>query len=453
MTMHPEKLLPHDIEAEEAVIGAILIDGQCFPELLTLISHLDFYRERNAAIFAAAGTLFGRMQAIDQITLAGELARTERLESVGGMAYLSQLVAITPTSVHAPDYAANVARTAGMRRLIAAAAQISSIGYDDEIDLPEAIRKSHAALMAVAGELGDDGIVSGREMADRYLQSQADMVDGHRRPPVMSGIQSLDYMTGGLTGGNLMVIGGRPGHGKSALAMNMMRQALDNGIRVGYLSLENTDQETLVRILAHDTGINITRIRQSLFTYSEEERITQALGVISDVPVRIGYRRVHTLPDVRARAVQCEQQMHGLDLLLIDYLQLMRGPSARSNGNYNNRVQELADITGGIKRLALEMDVPIVLCSQLNRQIESRTDHSPNLADLRDSGSIEQDADIVLFVVRHALFGDDAKVDYPDGLNPAEAAELIIAKNRNANPGSAWCRFDGATMRFSAYTG
>ena len=450
MTLYAERLLPHSIEAEEALLGSILIDGEAMAYVTPIVSAEEFYRERNLLIFDAATALFQRGAAIDHATLVVELARTERLDAIGGASYLSHLAAITPTSVHAEDYAEIVARTALMRRLIAAAARISELGYNDTDDVAGTMREAQEALFSVQPRT-DGGLISGREAVDRYLQQKSEILGGDWTPPVFSGIEGLDYLTGGLRPGNVMVIGGRPGHGKSTLTMNMLRYALGNGKRAAYMSLENDDQETILRMVSHDTGINYSKLRNSLYTPDEEAQEVQALGVLSDLPFYLGIRRVHTMSDIRARAIQSKGLLGGLDLLLIDYLQLMRGQAGRGRAGYSNRVQELSEITRGLKELAVELEAPVVLASQLNRQIEGRMDHRPNIADLRDSGSIEQDADVVVFINRPALYGDGQEYDYPDGINPAVAAELLVAKNRHNAPGGTWCTFDGATMRIRQF--
>ena len=225
MTTYAEKLLPHDLQAEEAVLGSVLIDGECLTRLAPLLKEGDFYRERNQVCFDAAMALFHRGQAVDQVTLAGELARTEKLDLVGGMAYLSHLVSITPTSVHAEDYAQSVSRTSGMRRLIDAGNRIVELGYAGADDLEAAMRQAEDALFTVRGAGQSRGFASLKDIYDQYLQQQADIAAALEPGglPVMSGFPDLDEYLGGLQRADLVILGARPSMGKSSLAVNMAR--------------------------------------------------------------------------------------------------------------------------------------------------------------------------------------------------------------------------------------
>ena len=240
MTLYAEKLLPHDIEAEEAVIGSLLIDGESFARIAPILQGGDFYRERNQVCFDAAMALFQRDQAIDQTTLASELARTETLDSVGGMAYLSHLVAITPTSAHAEDYAEIVVRTSTMRKLISAAARISELGYNDTDDVEGTLRQAEDVLFAVRGAGQTRGFVPLRQIYDQYLQDRAGLVEplAESAGPVMSGYNELDELLGGVQKSDMLILGARPSLGKSTLALNMCLNAAKSGSTAGFYSLE-----------------------------------------------------------------------------------------------------------------------------------------------------------------------------------------------------------------------
>ena len=442
MTLYAEKLLPHDIEAEEAVIGSLLIDGECFVRLAPVLQSADFYRERNSVCYDAADALFQRGQAIDQTTLAGELARTEKLETVGGMAYLSHLVAVTPTSAHAEDYAEIVLRTSTMRKLIAAAARISELGYNDTGDVDATMRQAQDILMSIERP-GGSGLVSLQGMFDRYLEEEETTKETQFE--VMSGLHSLDNLTGGMVPGDVMVIGARPAMGKSILALQMGVNAASNGMTVCLMSLELGWREIAVRLLSSATGINGMWLRRGLYTESQYSDIIDAIGRLSALPMYIGECQVHTLPDVRAKARRLSNE-HGLNLLIIDYLQLMGGVGRRAA----NRVEELSEITRGIKLLAQDLGCAVVCCSQLNRQVEGRQDHRPVSSDLRSSGSIEQDADTVVLLHREAMYGGDPGLadSYPYHPHPERLAELIVSKNRHGSPGVAVCDFQGDVGRF-----
>ena len=252
MTVYEEKLLPHDLEAEEAVVGSIIIDGQCLTRVAPLLKAGDFYRDRNQILFNAAMALFQRDIAVDQTTLAGELQRTEKLDLVGGMAYLSHLVAITPTSAHAEDYAQAISRTSTMRRLIDAGSKIVDLGYSDTDDLEKTMRVAEDALFAVRGAGQFRGFVSLRDIYDQYLQDQADMSDPLQTNglPIMTGFPDLDEYLGGLQRADLVILGARPSMGKSSLAVNMAINAAKTGQVCGVFSLEMTREQLAMRILA-----------------------------------------------------------------------------------------------------------------------------------------------------------------------------------------------------------
>ena len=272
MTIYAEKLLPHDVEAEEAVLGSILIDGECLTRLAPLLKQGDFYRERNQLCFDAALSLFQRDQAVDQVTLAGELQRTERLDLVGGMAYLSHLVSITPTSVHAEDYAQVISRTSSMRRLIDAGSRIVDLGYADTEDIDATIRQAEDALFTVRGAGQSRGFVPLREIYDQYLQEQASAAADPESAgmPIMSGFPDLDECLGGLQRADLVILGARPSMGKSSLAVNMAVNAAKSGLTCGVFSLEMTREQLAMRILASEAEIDSHRLRLGLYTHLEE---------------------------------------------------------------------------------------------------------------------------------------------------------------------------------------
>ena len=289
MTTYAEKLLPHDVEAEEAVLGSILIDGECLTRLVPLLKEGAFYRERNQLCFDAALSLFQRDQAVDQVTLAGELARTEKLVLAGGMAYLSHLVSITPTSVHAEDYAQVISRTSSMRRLIDAGNRIIDLGYADTEDLEATMRQAEDALFTVRGTGQPRGFVPLKEIYDQYLQEQASAAADPEFSgmPIMSGFPDLDEYLGGLQRADLVILGARPSMGKSSLAVNMAVNAAKSGQTCGVFSLEMTREQLAMRILASEAEIDSHRLRLGLYTHMEEDRIIDSIGRLSDLPVYI----------------------------------------------------------------------------------------------------------------------------------------------------------------------
>ena len=450
MTTYAEKLLPHDVEAEEAVLGSILIDGECLTRLVPLLKEGAFYRERNQLCFDAALSLFQRDQAVDQVTLAGELARTEKLVLAGGMAYLSHLVSITPTSVHAEDYAQVISRTSSMRRLIDAGNRIIDLGYADTEDLEATMRQAEDALFTVRGTGQPRGFMPLKEIYDQYLQEQASAAADPEFSgmPIMSGFPDLDEYLGGLQRADLVILGARPSMGKSSLAVNMAVNAAKSGQTCGVFSLEMTREQLAMRILASEAEIDSHRLRLGLYTHMEEDRIIDSIGRLSDLPVFIDDTPYQGMVEMRGKARRLALE-RGLDLLVVDYLQLVQG---KQKWGQSNRVQEITEISRELKVLAGDLKVVLVACSQLNRMVENRPNNRPRLSDLRDSGSIEQDADVVMFIHREDVYTTEEEwtqthlgQDYPRNI-----AEIIIAKHRKGPTGSIRLEFVDNLVRFDS---
>ena len=451
MTLYAEKLLPHDIEAEEAVIGSLLIDGECFSRLAPVLQGADFYRERNQVCFDAAMALFLRDQAIDQTTLAGELARTEKLDTVGGMAYLSHLVAITPTSAHAEDYAENVQRTSTMRKLIGAAARISELGYNDTDDVESTLRQAEDALFAVRGAGQTRGFVPLRQIYDQYLQDLWDLGEplDDTGGPVVSGYADLDELLGGIQRSDMVILGARPAVGKSTLALNICLNAARNGSKAGVFSLEMSCEQLAMRILASEAEVDSHRLRLRLLAPAEEQRIIDVVGQLSDLPVYIDDTPYQSMVEMRSKARRLSMEQ-GLDLLVVDYLQLVQG---QGRGYSANRVQEISEISRSLKGLARDLNVALIACSQLSRVVENRPGHRPQLSDLRDSGSIEQDADVVMFIHREDIYitEDEWEQQHPGQPYPKNIADIIVAKHRNGPTGSLQLEFRDNLVRFDSF--
>ena len=450
MTTYAEKLLPHDVEAEEAVLGSILIDGECLTRLAPLLKQGDFYRERNQLCFDAALSLFQRDQAVDQITLAGELSRTEKLDLVGGMAYLSHLVSITPTSVHAEDYAQVISRTSSMRRLIDAGNRIVNLGYTDTEDIEATMRQAEDALFTVRGAGQSRGFVPLKEIYDQYLQEQASAAADPEFSgmPIMSGFPDLDECLGGMQRADLVILGARPSMGKSSLAVNMAVNAAKSGQTCGVFSLEMTREQLAMRILASEADIDSHRLRLGLYTHLEESRIIDSIGRLSDLPMFIDDTPYQGMVEMRGKARRLALE-RGLDLLVVDYLQLVQG---KQRWGQSNRVQEITEISRELKGLAGDLKVALIACSQLNRMVENRPNNRPRLSDLRDSGSIEQDADVVLFIHREDVYTTEEEWTqmHPGQEYPRNIAEIIVAKHRKGPTGSVQLRFIDNLVRFES---
>ena len=449
--MYTEQLLPHNIEAEEAVIGSLLIDSDSFLEISHLISPDDFYRDRNRLCFAACAELFRRGDAIDQITVARELQRTENLEGAGGMAYLSHLVATTPTSSHAEYYAQAVYNTSTMRRLIEAGSGISAIGYRDSDDVDATLRQAEDLLFGVRTRRPERGFIPLRQIYDEFLEERASITDRTAdSAPILTGYNDLDELLGGMQRSDMLILGARPGLGKSALAVNVAIKAARQGSTVGIFSLEMSREQLALRILSGDAEVNAHRLRLGLYTEAEEQRIIDSIGDLSELPVYLDDTPFQGIPEMRSKARRLALGPQGMDLLIVDYLQLVQGQSRARGGE--NRVQEISEISRNLKGIARDLRVPIIVCSQLSRLVEGRPGHRPMLSDLRDSGSIEQDADIVMFIYREDVYYTEEEWDqhFPDRPYPRNIAEIIVAKHRHGPTGGVKLRFRDNLVRFDA---
>ena len=386
--------------------------------------------------------------AIDQVTLAGELQRTEVLEAAGGMAYLSHLVSVTPTSIHAEDYALVISQNSTMRRLIQAASRISDLGYSGTGDVGTTLRKAEDALFAVRGPAQTKDFVPLRDIYDEYLQEQAsagqDIFAGNA--PVMTGYPDLDELLGGLQRSDMIILGARPSLGKTTLALNIALNAAKNGQRCGIFSLEMTRQQLAMRILSAESGVDFHRLRLSVYTFAEEQRIIDAIGRLSELPVYIDDTRFQTSTEMRSKARRLSLE-NGLDVLVVDYLQLIQG-----RPGITNRVQEISEISRSLKVLSGDLNVSLITCSQLNRMVENRPSHRPQLSDLRDSGSLEQDADVVVFIHREDVYTtpEEWELQRPGEDYPKSVADIIVAKHRNGPTGAMQLQFVDSLVRFDS---
>ena len=447
--MYAEKLLPHDLEAEEAVVGALLIDGDSFVRISSLIKPEDFYRERNQLCYAACRSLFERNEAIDQVTLARELSRTNQLESAGGMAYLSHLVSVTPTSAHSEHYAQLVARTSTMRTLIDAASRISVIGYEDTDDVDATLRQAEDILFGVRSGQPQRGFIPLRLIYDQYLEERAAIADPLlvSDTPMLTGYNDLDELLGGMQRSDMIVLGARPAMGKSALAINVSINAAQAGATVGVFSLEMSREQLALRILSADAQIDSHRLRLGLVTEADEQRITDSIGRLSELPMYIDDTPFQGMVEMRSKARRLSLE-HGLDLLIVDYLQLIEG---RGRGG-DNRVQEISEISRALKGMARDLNICVFTCSQLSRTVTNRPSHRPMLSDLRDSGSIEQDADVVMFIHREDMYYTEEEWEQhsPGRQYPRNIAEILIGKHRNGPTGDITLYFRDNLLRFDS---
>ena len=432
--MQADRLPPHDLNAEESVLGSILIDGMTITQIAGYLSADDFYREINRQCFEVCHDLFQRSEAINQVTITHELDNRGLLEDVGGAAYLSHLVSVTPTSVHIKHYANLVHRTATMRRLIAAASDIADIGYRDDPDVDVALSAAEDALYSIRQGSQQRDFTSLSESLQPYLEesSALEQIDGQQSTsPIATGYERLDkLLVGGLQRSDMIVLAARPSVGKSMLGMNFTLHAAKAGHRVGIFSLEMGCEQIAMRLLAAQSRVNMQKIRNRIEqSPGEEDQVIDSIGLLSDLAIYIDDTPFQTVAEMRGKARRL-QMTHGLDFLIVDYMQLINGGTGSRDGN---RAQEVSEISRQMKGMARDLHIPVLAISQLNRAIEHRTSHRPLLSDLRESGSIEQDADVVMFIHRPEKFTTEEEWNKsnPNQRFPRDRATLIIAKHRN----------------------
>jgi replicative DNA helicase len=429
-----EKLLPQNIEAEEGVLGSIIIDPEAVVQVADFLRPEDFYRDAHRAIFQAVLDLYAERGPADLITLCDELQRRGRLEEVGGSAYVSSLVNAVPTSANVEYYARIVERESIKRRLIHAAGQMAALAYN-EGDANVALDKSEQLIFAISQRYNRSDFDDLHTLLEDYyekldkLHEQRGLLVG-----LPTGFHDLDKMTGGLQKSDLIILAARPAVGKSALALslayNTAKPSRDGrrGNKVAFFALEMSKEQLVQRLLSIESGVDQQRLRTGVIYDEEWEHISRAIGVLSQTEIYIDDTAGISTMEMRSKARRLAAE-RGIDLVIVDYLQLMQG---HVGGRNENRVQEISEISRSLKALARELDVPVLALSQLSRAVEGRQSKVPQLSDLRESGSIEQDSDIVLFIYRDEVYNPES--------DRKNIADIIVAKHRN-----------GPTGQFSLY--
>lgn len=440
-----ERVPPSSVEAEEAVLGSILIDREAIQLIAHFLAPVDFYRQRNAAIYGAMLEIYNRREQVDFLTLRTELQRINRYDEVGGLAYLTGLLTVVPTSVHIEDYARIVERTAVMRRLITAGSRIAGIGYQNQAEVTEALEQAERHLMEVAQQRATREFESLGDILHEFLNQLPHEDDQDAlRHGIPTGFIDLDKLTGGFQRSDLIILAARPSMGKTSLALNIATNvAIPAAVRrgdptahggtVAIFSIEMSKAQLAGRLLSTESTVDASRLRQGRLSDSDFRKISHAIGILGDATIFIDDTPGISIVELRSKA----RRLHAdrpLDLVVIDYLQLISG----SGGD--NRVQEVSEISRSLKGLARELNVPVLALSQLSRSVESRSPKIPQLSDLRESGSIEQDADLVMFIYREDYYERESE---KKGI-----AELHLAKHRNGPTGQINLLFMDRTTRF-----
>ena len=446
--MYTDRLLPHDPNAEEAVIGSLIIDSNSISKISNFLKPEDFYQAKLRSCFELCILLFDRGEPINQISLAHELSRLNIFEEIGGNQYLIHLVESVPTSVHIEHYGEIVHRASIMRKLISAATDIAEIGYESPADTDTAIREAEELLYQVRQGRSTRDFVHIREVLDDHLEQTASQENQDELTTIPTGFADIDKMLGnGLQRSDMIVVAARPSLGKSTLAFNIARHASENGAKVGIFSLEMSAEQIAVRMLSSDANVDSHRLRIGVYSEQEAKRIVDAIGKLSELQIYIDDTPIQGVVEIRGKARRLQAEK-GLDLLIIDYLQLMSSSTRRND----NRVQEMGDFSRSIKGIARDLQIPIIACSQLSRAPEQRQSHRPVLSDLRESGSIEQDADIVAFIYREDVYSnrEDWEKSNPTEPYPENIAEIIVAKHRNGPTGTVPLYFNRDIVKFDS---
>jgi replicative DNA helicase len=435
-----ERTLPHNLEAERSVLGAILLNNDAFNLAAEVIDTRDFFRDAHRRIFDAMVALAERGNAIDLVTLKEELGRSGEIEEVGGPAYVAQLVDGVPRSTNVEHYARIIKEKSTLRNLIASANRILTSAYEAEDDAEVILDDAERQIFAIADDRIRDGFVSLRDLAQSSLET-IERLHAHQGlvTGVPTGFTDLDEMTSGLQPADLIIIAARPSMGKTSLVLNIAQHVgTKTDMAVGVFSLEMSKEQLFLRMLTAEARIDAHRLRGGFLGERDWGRLSEAIGTLSDAKIFIDDSPSVGVLEMRAKCRRLAAE-HGLNLVIVDYVQLMQ-----ARGRFENRTLELASISRSLKGLAKELNVPIVVLSQLSRAPESRADHRPQLSDLRESGALEQDADVVVFIYREDQYADK-------NAPPAESqgvAELIIGKQRNGPTGVVKLAFLREFTRF-----
>jgi replicative DNA helicase len=412
---------PQNLEAEESVLGSMMLSPEAIADAVEILQPADFYRSANGRIFETLRSIYARGEPVDIVTAVEWLKRASLLEDVGGHLYLRDLVDQVPTPAAAGHYAKIVYETALLRRLISASADIMELAYAQPEDPMAVADQAEQRIYDVARRDDKDEVAVLRDLVD---QAMLDLESIQNRESAYTGLptgfRDLDTLTSGLQAGNLVVLAARPGVGKSSFATNLARNVSVGGASAAIFSLEMSRWEIGMRLLCAEAKVPWDRIRNKRVGPEDWSRVVQAAEILHDAPLTIVDSGNVTLVDIRAKARRMHTRRRGLSLIIVDYLQLMA-----HHRRVDNRQQEIAEISRGLKLLAKELEIPVIAVSQLNRDPERRQDKRPQLSDLRESGAIEQDADVVMFIHR-----DDS-----DPMKKG-SADLIVAKHRNGPTGT-----------------
>ncbi len=430
------KLPPHSVEAEQSVLGGLLLDNAAWDKIADMIGESDFYRSDHRLIYRHISKLVSNSRPADVITVSESLESTKELDGIGGLAYLGALSQNTPTAANIRRYAEIVRDRAVMRKLAEVGTEIAETAYNPMgKEAGQLLDEAESKVFAISEE--------GARGKQGFLDMQPLLTQGEERidPGVPTGFTALDKMTSGLQPGELVIVAGRPSMGKTSLGLNMAEHvALESGLPVGVFSMEMGASQLVMRMLGSVGKLDQHKVRTGRLADEDWRKLTDAVGRLNDAPIHIDETAALNALELRARARRLHRQYGKLGLIVVDYLQLM---SASAQGE--NRATEISEISRGLKALAKELNVPVVALSQLNRSLEQRPNKRPVMSDLRESGAIEQDADLILFIYRDEVYNPDS--------SEKGKAEVIIGKQRNGPIGTVTLVFQGEYTRFANFAG
>jgi len=437
-----DKVPPQSLEAEQAVLGAIILDGESIAKAIELITPQDFYKESHRKIYQAMLSLFDKNEPIDLITLTEHLKDNGELDEVGGLSYLSNLATAVPTAANIKYHAKLIREKALLRSLLSSCTKIITKVYEEPEDPEEMIDYAERLIFDISEQRTNTSFYQMKDVVKHAFKIIESM---YEKKAVITGISSgfkdLDELTSGFQPGDLIIIGGRPGMGKTAFSLNIAQHVgVELGEPVAFFSLEMSREQIAMRLLSSIAMVNSAALRKGFIGKRDWERITDAAVKLSEAPIYIDDSSQMSVLEIRAKARRLKMEKGKLSLIIIDYLQLMRGRT-----NYDIREQEIAEISRSLKAMAKELKVPVIALSQLNRSVEKTSDRKPTLANLRESGAIEQDADVIIFLYRDEVYNKK---------NPANKgkAEVIVAKQRNGPTDTVYLTFLSDYTRFLDYT-
>lgn len=443
MSTPVSKIPPQSKEAEQSVLGSILIDSDSLIKIIDLIAVDDFYYDVHKMVYQGMVDLHNRHDPIDLLTLANLLEERKQIETVGGPAALAELTSVVPTSTHIFQYAQIVKNKAVLRKMIRAGNAIQSFGYEESGDLAELLEKAEKEVFTISQTFLKDRFIHVRDIMNKRFEEFTELSKNEDSlKGISTGYASLDKMLSGLQPSDLIILAARPSMGKTALALSMAQKiAIDSPVKrtVGIFSLEMSKEQLVDRLFCSLLTIDSWKLQQGKLSDTDFENMGPVMDKLNKASIYIDDSAATSITELRAKARRLQME-HGLDLIIVDYLQLMSTGSAAYAGN---RVQEISEISRSLKGLGRELRVPVIALSQLSRAVELRTPKIPQLSDLRESGSIEQDADVVLMLYRKDYYEEENVTDEEKGIT-----DVYIRKHRNGPIGRVQLRFDKSQMRF-----